>query len=56
MSLEETRRLLSPCSIDSEDASHYAVDDLKFALEQGDSRNIAVTGHYGSGKRSVASA
>ena len=53
MSLEETRRLLSPCSIDSEDASHYAVDDLKFALEQGDSRNIAVTGHYGSGKSSV---
>lgn len=53
MSLEETRRLLSPCSIDSEDASHYAVDDLKFALEQGNSRNIAVTGHYGSGKSSV---
>lgn len=53
MNLEETRRLLSPCSIDSEDASHFAVDDLKFALEQGDSRNIAVTGHFGSGKSSV---
>ena len=53
MSQNENRRLLSPCRIDSEDASHYAVDDLKFALEHNDSRNIAVTGHYGSGKSSV---
>ena len=50
----ETRKLLSPCNIDAEDTSHLAVDDLRFALEQADSRNIAITGHYGSGKSSVA--
>ena len=50
----ECRRLLSPCNIDAEDTSHLAVDDLRFALEQANSRNIAVTGHYGSGKSSVA--
>ena len=50
----ECRKLLSPCSIDAEDTSHLAVDDLRFALEQANSRNIAVTGHYGSGKSSVA--
>lgn len=50
----EYRKLLSPCSIDAEDTSHLAVDDLKFSLEQTDSRNIAITGHYGSGKSSVA--
>ncbi len=49
----ETRKLLSPCNIDAEDTSHLAVDDLRFALEQADSRNIAITGHYGSGKSSV---
>ena len=50
----EYRKLLSPCKIDVEDTSHLAVDDLRFALEQADSRNIAITGHYGSGKSSVA--
>lgn len=50
----EYRKLLSPCNIDVEDTSHLAVDDLRFALEQADSRNIAITGHYGSGKSSVA--
>ena len=50
----EYRKLLSPCSIDAEDTSHLAVDDLKFSLEHTDSRNIAITGHYGSGKSSVA--
>lgn len=50
----EYRMLLSPCNIPEGDTSHLAVDDLKFALEQVDSRNIAVTGHYGSGKSSVA--
>lgn len=50
----ECRKLLSPCNIDAEDTSHLAVDDLRFALEQANSRNIAVTGHYGSGKSSVA--
>lgn len=50
----ECRKLLSPCSIEAEDTSHLAVDDLRFALEQANSRNIAVTGHYGSGKSSVA--
>lgn len=50
----EYRKLLSPCNIDAEDTSHLAVDDLRFALEQADSRNIAITGHYGSGKSSVA--
>lgn len=50
----ECRKLLSPCNIDVEDTSHLAVDDLRFALEQADSRNIAITGHYGSGKSSVA--
>lgn len=53
MSQDENRRLLSPCSIDCGDASHYAVDDLKFALEHSNSRNIAVTGYYGAGKSSV---
>lgn len=51
---KEFRTLLSPCKIPVEDTSHLAVDDLRFALEQSDSRNIAVTGHYGSGKSSVA--
>ena len=51
---KEYRMLLSPCYIPAEDTSHLAVDDLKFALMQDDSRNIAVTGHYGSGKSSVA--
>lgn len=51
---KEYRTLLSPCNIAEGDTSHLAVDDLRFALEQGDSRNIAVTGHYGSGKSSVA--
>lgn len=50
---KEYRTLLSPCNIPAGDTSHLAVDDLKFALEQSDSRNIAVTGHYGSGKSSV---
>ena len=50
----EYRTLLSPCNIPAGDTSHLAVDDLKFALEQSDSRNIAITGHYGSGKSSVA--
>ena len=50
---KEYRTLLSPCNIPEGDTSHLAVDDLKFALEQGDSRNIAITGHYGSGKSSV---
>ena len=50
----ECRKLLSPCNIDVEDTSHLAVDDLRFALEQANSRNIAITGHYGSGKSSVA--
>ena len=50
----EYRMLLSPCNIPEGDTSHLAVDDLKFALKQADSRNIAVTGHYGSGKSSVA--
>lgn len=54
LSHKEYRMLLSPCNIPAEDTSHLAVDDLKFALEQSDSRNIAVTGHYGSGKSSVA--
>ncbi len=49
----EYRKLLSPCCIDASDVSHLAVDDLKFALEEKDSRNIAITGHYGSGKSSV---
>ena len=44
---KEYRTLLSPCNIPVGDTSHLAVDDLKFALEQSDSRNIAVTGHYG---------
>ena len=48
------RTLLSPCNIPAGDTSHLAVDDLKFAIEQSDSRNIAITGHYGSGKSSVA--
>lgn len=51
--LKEYRTLLSPCNIPEDDNSHLAVDDLKFALEQSDSRNIAITGHYGSGKSSV---
>jgi len=51
---KEYRTLLSPCNIPEDDTSHLAVDDLKFALEQSDSRNIAITGHYGSGKSSVA--
>ena len=51
---KEYRMLLSPCNIPAEDTSHLAVDDLKFALGQSESRNIAVTGHYGSGKSSVA--
>lgn len=51
---KEYRKLLSPCKIPVDDTSHLAVDDLKFALTQGDTRNIAVTGHYGSGKSSVA--
>lgn len=51
---KEYRTLLSPCNIPAGDTSHLAVDDLKFALEQSDSRNIAITGHYGSGKSSVA--
>ena len=51
---KEYRTLLSPCNIPEDDTSHLAVDDLKFALEQNDSRNIAITGHYGSGKSSVA--
>lgn len=51
---KEYRTLLSPCNIPVGDTSHLAVDDLKFALEQSDSRNIAITGHYGSGKSSVA--
>ena len=50
---KEYRTLLSPCNIPEGDTSHLAVDDLKFALEQEDSRNIAITGHYGSGKSSV---
>ena len=50
----EYQTLLSPCNISAGDTSHLAVDDLKFALEQSDSRNIAITGHYGSGKSSVA--
>ena len=54
VSLMEFRALLSPCNIPAGDTSHLAVDDLKFALEQSDSRNIAITGHYGSGKSSVA--
>lgn len=49
----ETRKLLSPCNIPSDDVSHLAVEDLRFALEHSDSRNIAVTGNYGSGKSSV---
>lgn len=53
-SIKEYRTLLSPCNIPKGDTSHLAVDDLKFALEQEDSRNIAITGHYGSGKSSVA--
>lgn len=52
--LKEYRTLLSPCNIPAGDTSHLAVDDLKFALEQRDSRNIAITGHFGSGKSSVA--
>ena len=52
--VNEYRTLLSPCYIPEGDTSHLAVDDLKFALEQDDSRNIAITGHYGSGKSSVA--
>ena len=52
-SSKEARKLLSPCTIDAGDASHLAVDDLRYALEQSNSRNIAVTGHYGSGKSSV---
>lgn len=51
---KEHRSLLSPCNIPEGDTSHLAVDDLKFALQQSDSRNIAITGHYGSGKSSVA--
>ena len=51
---KEYRTLLSPCNIPAGDTSHLAVDDLKFALEQSNSRNIAITGHYGSGKSSVA--
>ena len=51
---KEYRTLLSPCNIPAGDTSHLAVDDLKFALEQSDSKNIAITGHYGSGKSSVA--
>ncbi len=50
---KEIRKLLSPCSIKEGDSSHYAVDDLKFAITQDDTRNIAVTGNYGSGKSSV---
>jgi len=50
---KDYRTLLSPCIIPNEDSSHLAVDDLVFALKQSDSRNIAVTGHYGSGKSSV---
>lgn len=53
-SLKEFRRLLSPCDISTDDmSSHIAVDDLRFALEHPDSRNIAITGNYGSGKSSV---
>lgn len=51
--LFECRKLLSPCNIDVEDTSHIAVDDLRFALEQKKSKNIALMGHYGSGKSSV---
>lgn len=51
---KEYRTLLSPCNIPEDDTSHLAVDDLKFALKQSDSRNIAITGHFGSGKSSVA--
>ena len=54
MHIKENRNLLSPCNIPEGDTSHHAVDDLKFALQQSDSRNIAITGHYGSGKSSVA--
>lgn len=50
----EYRRLLSPCNIDVKDTSHFAVDDLRYALGHTDSRNIAITGHFGSGKSSVA--
>lgn len=51
----EFRRLLTPCDISKDDvSSHIAVDDLRFALEHPDSRNIAITGNYGSGKSSVA--
>ena len=49
----ESRTLLSPCLIDKKDDSHFAVDDLKYALSNASTKNIAVTGNYGSGKSSV---
>lgn len=50
---DDVRKLLSPCIIKEESDSHLAVDDLRFALNQDETRNIAVTGSYGSGKSSV---
>ena len=50
---EEIRKLLSPCIIDEDDDSHFAVEDLRYALSHKKVHNIAVTGNYGSGKSSV---
>ena len=43
----EPRKVLSPCLVGREDEAHLAVGDLRFAVEQGESRNIAVTGSLG---------
>jgi hypothetical protein len=43
---------LTPIKLDSEDAKHY-ITALNWAIDNEDTRNIALTGTYGSGKSSI---
>ena len=49
----DARKLLSPCIIGEQDDSYHAVEDLCYVLKEESTKNIAVTGNYGSGKSSV---
>lgn len=50
---ERDDELLTPCLLNENDASYESVIALQYAMSKPESKNIAVTGGYGSGKSSV---
>ena len=48
---------LLPVKLNKDDASYQTVEELaevlRHAIDNGDIRNVALNGHYGSGKSSI---